>query len=116
MSSNTYKTTKRIRRHAAIRSRVSGTAEMPRLAVFRSNKFMYAQLIDDVAGNTLVSASDIKGGTGTKTERALAIGKSIAEQAQKKGITRIVFDRGGFKYIGRVAAVAEGARASGLTF
>ena len=116
MSTNTYKASKRIRRHVAIRSRISGTAEVPRLAVFRSNKFMYAQLIDDTTGTTLVSASDIKGGTGTKTERAHAVGKSIAEQAQKNGITRIVFDRGGFKYIGRIAAVAEGARANGLVF
>jgi len=116
MNKSATKTYKRIRRHAAIRSRVSGTSEVPRLAVFRSNKFMYAQLIDDIARTTLVAASDIKGATGTKTERATAIGREIAELAAKKGITRVVFDRGGFKYIGRVQALADGARAGGLKF
>ncbi len=116
MNSHTYKTTKRIRRHVAIRSILSGTPETPRLAVFRSNKFIYAQLVDDVAGNTIVAASDIKGMKGTKTERATAVGKAIAELAIKQGLSRIVFDRGGFKYTGRIKALADGARSGGLKF
>lgn len=108
--------TKRERRHKRIRARVSGTAERPRLAVFKSNKFMYAQLIDDVAGKTLCSASDIKGGKGTKGERAIAIGAEIASLAKKNNITNIVFDRGGFRFTGRVKALADSARAAGLVF
>jgi large subunit ribosomal protein L18 len=107
---------KRIRRHKRIRSRVIGSAERPRLAVFKSNKFMYAQLIDDAAGVTLASASDIKNAKGTKTERAIAIGKSIATEASKKNITSVVFDRGGFRFTGRVKALAESAREAGLNF
>lgn len=107
---------KRARRHRRIRARVSGTAERPRLAVFKSNKFIYAQLIDDVAGKTLCSASDIKVSQGTKTDRAIAIGKEVAEKAAKLNITSIVFDRGGFRFIGRVKALAESARATGLVF
>lgn len=107
---------KRERRHKRIRARVSGTPEKPRLAVFKSNKFIYAQLIDDVAGKTLVSASDIKNAKGTKTERAIAIGKSIASDAQKQGITAVVFDRGGFRFTGRIKALADSAREGGLTF
>ena len=99
----------------AIRKKVSGTSERPRLAVFRSNKEIYAQLIDDVAGNTLASASsaDVKG---TKTEQATVVGKLIADNAKKAGIDTIVFDRGGFLYHGRVKALAESARESGLKF
>ena len=98
-----------------IRKKVSGTSERPRLAVFRSNKEIYAQLIDDVAGNTLASASsaDVKG---TKTEQATVVGKLIADNAKKAGIDTIVFDRGGFLYHGRVKALAESARESGLKF
>jgi large subunit ribosomal protein L18 len=84
--------------------------------VFKSNKFIYAQLIDDVAGKTLCSASDIKVSQGTKTDRAIAIGKEIAEKATKLNITSIVFDRGGFRFTGRVKALAESARAAGLVF
>jgi len=116
MKQQASKTAKRIRRHAAIRARVSGTLEMPRLAVFRSNKFIYAQIIDDVARTTLAASSDVKGVKGTKTERATAIGREIAGLAAQKGITRVVFDRGGFKYIGRIQALADGARAAGLQF
>ncbi len=116
MNKHTYKAQKRVRRHAAIRSRVSGTESVPRLAVFRSNKFIYAQLIDDTAGTTMLAASDIAGMTGTKTERATMVGKTIGELAQKKGITKVVFDRGGFKYMGRIQAVADGARSAGLIF
>jgi large subunit ribosomal protein L18 len=95
---------------------VSGTAERPRLSVFKSNKFIYAQLIDDVSGKTLCSASDIKDAKGTKTERAISIGAEIAEKAQKQNITSIVFDRGGFRFTGRVKALATSAREKGLVF
>jgi large subunit ribosomal protein L18 len=107
---------KRERRHKRIRARVSGTAERPRLAVFKSNKFIYAQLIDDVAAVTLCSASDIKNATGTKVERATAIGAEIADKAKKQNITSIVFDRGGFRFTGRIKALADSARAAGLVF
>jgi large subunit ribosomal protein L18 len=110
------KTEKRERRHARVRSRVKGTALRPRLAIFRSNKFVYAQLIDDVAGVTLASACDIKDTKGSKLERAALIGNKIAAEAQTKGITSVVFDRGGFKYTGRVRALADAARAAGLAF
>ncbi len=107
---------KRERRHKRIRARVSGTAERPRLAVFRSNKFIYAQLIDDVAARTLCSASDIKSTKGTKIERATAIGAELAEKAKKQNITTVVFDRGGFRFTGRVKTLADSARAAGLIF
>lgn len=106
----------RKRRHARIRSRVKGTAEMPRLAVFRSNTSIYAQLIDDSQAITIGAASDIKDNAGTKTERAKKVGAEIAKIAKSKNISKVVFDRGGFMYTGRVAAVAEGAREGGLEF
>ncbi|GBC86103.1 50S ribosomal protein L18 [bacterium HR12] len=105
----------RIRRHRRIRKKISGTPERPRLSVFRSNRHIYAQLIDDLAGRTLAAASDLEVGVdGTKTERARAVGRLIAERAKAAGIERAVFDRGGRRYHGRVAAVAEGAREEGL--
>jgi large subunit ribosomal protein L18 len=110
------KTEKRIKRHTKIRARISGTAERPRLSVFRSNTSIYAQLIDDVAGKTLVGASDITIKTGTKTERAAQVGKLLAEAAVKTGISSVVFDRGGFLYAGRVKALADAARTAGLSF
>jgi large subunit ribosomal protein L18 len=111
------KTEKRARLHKKIRSRVEGTGERPRLAVFRSNRYMYAQLIDDVLAITLASASDISlSGKMTKVERAETVGMKLAEEAKKKNITTVVFDRGGFSYRGRVAALAEGARKGGLIF
>ena len=111
------KTEKRARLHKKIRSRVSGTAECPRLAVFRSNRYMYAQLIDDVLAITLASASDIAlTDTMSKVERATSVGKKLAEEAKKKKITTVVFDRGGFSYRGRVQALADGAREGGLSF
>lgn len=111
------KAEKRARLHKKIRSRVSGTGERPRLAVFRSNRYMYAQLIDDVNMVTLCSASDISlSDKITKVERAAFVGKKLAEEAKKKNITTVVFDRGGFSYRGRVAALAEGARQAGLLF
>jgi large subunit ribosomal protein L18 len=107
----------RIRRHRRVRKKVIGTADRPRLAVYRSNRHIYAQLIDDLAGRTLAAASDgDKGvpGEGTKTDRAKAVGSVLAGRARDAGIERVVFDRGGRLYQGRVAALAEGAREGGL--
>lgn len=116
MKTANIKTEKRARRHKRIRARVSGAAHIPRLSVFRSNRSMYAQLIDDEKGVTLVSAGD-KGMKGkTKTERAKNAGLLLAQEAKKKQITKVVFDRGGFSYKGRVKALAEGAREGGLVF
>lgn len=109
------KVEKRAVRHKRIRARVAGTAERPRLAVFRSNKAIYAQLIDDDAGKTL-AAADSRKGTGSPSEAAAAVGTAIAEAAKKAKIETVVFDRGGFKYQGAVAALADAARAGGLTF
>ena len=110
----------RRRRHFRVRKKVRGTAARPRLAVFRSNKHIYAQVIDDVGGQTLVSASTMEaaargGATGT-VSAAKAVGERLGERAKAAGIGTVVFDRGGFKFHGRVAAVAEGARATGLEF
>lgn len=116
MKNTDYKTMKRKRRHAKVRSKVSGTAEKPRLAVFRSNKSIYAQLIDDVAGVTLVSANDVKEQKGTGIERAQLVGKTIAQAAAAKKISSVVFDRGGYLFAGRVKALAEAAREAGLQF
>ena len=103
-----------------IRKTVSGTEQRPRLAVFRSNKEIYAQLIDDVSGKTITAASsrdkDINSAKGTKTEIAALVGKSLAEKALKAGIETIAFDRGGYQYHGRVKSLAEGAREGGLKF
>jgi large subunit ribosomal protein L18 len=105
----------RDKRHRRVRKKVFGTPERPRLAVYRSNRQIYAQLIDDFAGRTLVSASSFpKGGGKDPKEQAKNVGKDIAEKAKKAGITAVTFDRGGFKFHGRVAAVAEGAREAGL--
>lgn len=112
----------RRRRHLRVRARLSGTPERPRLNIFRSSAHMYAQLVDDTQGHTIASAStledDVLGRAkgATKTERAHAVGIVIAERAKAAGIESVVFDRGGFKYHGRVKAVAEGARESGLKF
>ena len=100
-----------------IRKKIIGTTERPRLAVYRSNKGIYAQLIDDSVGHTLVSVSSRKvGASGNKTEVAKAVGKEIAQKAKAAGIENVVFDRGGYLYHGRVKALADGARESGLTF
>jgi large subunit ribosomal protein L18 len=107
---------KRMRIKNRIRAKVAGTKEKPRLAVFRSNKYISAQLIDDVAGVTIASATDIKESAGTKTERAEKVGASIASLGKDKGVHEVVFDRGGFKYIGRVKSLAEKARENGLKF
>jgi large subunit ribosomal protein L18 len=106
----------RRRRHRRVRKKVSGTAQRPRLVVFRSDKHTYAQLVDDDAGYTLATVSSLKVVDGKKTEKAAAVGKQVAALAKDKGITRVVFDRGGYKYHGRVKAVAEGAREGGLEF
>ena len=108
----------RQKRHARVRGKISGTADRPRLNVFRSNKNIYAQVIDDVAGVTLVSAStldkEIDGGT--KVEKAQKVGALVAKRANEKGIKAVVFDRGGYLYHGRVEALAEAARENGLEF
>ena len=110
------KTDKRIRLKAKIRSKMKGTKERPRLSVFRSNKFIYAQIIDDTTGKTLVQANDIKIKKGTKTERAKEVGKMIGQACLKAKIDKVVFDRNGFKYTGRIKLVADEARAGGLKF
>ena len=109
----------RMKRHQRVRGKISGTAERPRLSVFRSENNIYAQIIDDVAGNTLAAASSVeKGfeGNGGNVEAAKKVGAMIAERALKKGIEEVVFDRGGYIYHGRVQALAEGAREGGLKF
>ena len=111
-----YNLAKRNRLHKKIRVRVVGSESRPRLSVFRSNKFLYAQIIDDASGKTLVSVSDIKTTTGNKVDRARSMGNKIAELAKAAGITAVVFDRGGFRYTGRIAALADGAREKGLQF
>ncbi|MDT3767155.1 50S ribosomal protein L18 [Gleimia hominis] len=107
----------RLRRHHRVRNKVHGTAERPRLVVTRSNRHMVAQVIDDDLGNTLASASTMESGlegAENKTDAARKVGEAVAQRAKEAGITAVVFDRGGNKYHGRVAAVAEGAREGGL--
>ncbi len=109
----------RAHRHARVRSKVSGTASVPRLCVFRSAKHIYAQVIDDAAGTTICAASSMtKGfeGNGGNVEGAKKVGEKIAELCREKGVEEVVFDRGGYVYHGRVAALADGAREGGLKF
>ena len=109
----------RLKRHKRVRAHISGTAETPRLNVFRSDKHVYAQIIDDVAGKTLVAAATNEkdfGGYGGNVEAAKKLGGIIAERALKAGIENVVFDRGGYLYHGRVKALADGAREGGLKF
>ncbi|NRN88729.1 50S ribosomal protein L18 [Lactobacillus helveticus] len=109
----------RLKRHKRIRGKISGTAERPRLSIFRSNKNIYAQLIDDVAGVTLASASILDENVSedaTKVEQATAVGKAIAEAAKAKNISTVVFDRSGYLYHGRIQALADAARENGLDF
>lgn len=106
----------RMRRHNRIRAKISGTGTIPRLAIFRSARHISAQLIDDEKSITIASATDVKITKGTKVEQAQLIGKEIAEKAKDKKITKVVFDRGGFLYAGRVKALADAARAAGLVF
>lgn len=112
----------RVKRHYRIRNHVNGTAQRPRLAVFRSNKHMYAQIIDDVTHHTLVAASTMESEIGSKVEftstvaAAAVVGEVLAKRAVEKGITEVVFDRGGFIYHGKVKALADAAREAGLNF
>jgi large subunit ribosomal protein L18 len=107
----------RITRHRRVRKKVIGTAVRPRLAVYRSNRHIYAQVIDDFAGKTLAAASTLAASAkGEPTEQAKVVGKKVAEAAKAAGITQVTFDRGGFMYHGRVQAVADGAREGGLEF
>ena len=108
----------RLRRHSRVRGKITGTSERPRLVVFRSNKGIFAQLVDDEAGKTLASASwlQLRPTKGTKTEQAAEVGKALAAAAKKAGIESCVFDRAGYLYHGRVKALAEGAREGGLKF
>ena len=121
-SENKSRSEARIRRHVRVRKNLSGTAECPRLNVFRSSTQIYAQVIDDVAGHTLASASTIDNELRSQLEgkkrldQARLVGKAIAERAKAKGIEAVAFDRGGYKYIGRVKALADGAREGGLKF
>ena len=116
ISSNINKNTNRKRRHARVRSKVKGTSEKPRVSVFRSNKAIRVQLIDDEKGNTIVSVNSIADKKKNPTEQSRAIGIELAEKAKKKGVTKAVFDRSGFAYHGRVKEVAEGVREGGLKF
>jgi large subunit ribosomal protein L18 len=114
-STTPSKNEQRQRRHARIRARIIGTAERPRLAVFRSNRFVSAQLIDDTAGKTLVAAHG-RDAKGSQSVQAKAVGAMIAEKAKAAGIDAVVFDRGGYRYAGQVKALADAAREGGLAF
>jgi large subunit ribosomal protein L18 len=114
------RTSSRVKRHARLRLRLAGNESRPRLAVFRSLNHIYAQVIDDTSGRTLAAASSLdtglKGATGTKTDDAKRVGQLVAERAKSAGIDKVVFDRAGFKYHGRVRSLAEAAREAGLDF
>ena len=122
MITKTNRKLERERRHRRVRTKISGTAECPRLCVFRSNTNVYAQIIDDTQGVTLASASTLDAEVKaliagkSKAEQAKIVGETIAKRAQEKNITEVVFDRGGYIYIGRVQALADGAREAGLKF
>lgn len=110
------KNQKRLRLKNKIRATISGTATKPRLSVYRSNMYIYVQLIDDMSQKTIAQASDMLEKKGTKMERAALVGKRIAEVALKESITTVVFDRNGFKYSGRIKTLADSARSAGLQF
>ena len=120
MRTATVRTTRdmRLRRHRRVRGKIAGTAERPRLAVFRSNRGIFAQLVDDASGRTLAGATwtALEGFKGDKSEQAKQVGKELAAAAKKAGIESVVFDRGGYLYHGRVKALADGAREGGLKF
>jgi large subunit ribosomal protein L18 len=103
-------------RHLRVRKKVEGTPDRPRLVVYRSLKHIYAQLVDDISRRTLMTVSDLGLSDGKKMERSVVVGRALAERAKAAGITRVVFDRAGYKYHGRVKAVADGAREGGLEF
>jgi len=118
MGKTAKKVTQRARVRRRIRGKVNGTAERPRLSVFRSNKYIYAQVIDDVAGHTLAHASSREEGLNgaSRVETSKAVGQRLAERAKEAGVEAVVFDRGGYRYHGNVRALAEGAREGGLKF
>ena len=122
MISKIDKNADRLKRHERVRNKISGTAARPRLSVYRSLNHIYAQIIDDVAGNTLVACSTVEKAIAesvkelTKKEAAKVVGMEVAKRALEKGITEVVFDRGGYVYMGRVECVADGAREAGLKF
>lgn len=116
MATANNKQVQRQARRARIRSRVTGTSERPRLAVFKSNRFIYVQLINDEMGTTLAASDARSAKEKTARERAQWVGKDIAEKAKKAGVTQVVFDRGGYRYQGIIAALAESARQEGLVF
>ena len=116
MNKSKIKKQKIERRHKKIRAKASGTAEIPRLSVYRSNKYIYVKLIDDVLKNTLIFLSSAKVKGKTFVDRSRETGKQIAKAAEAKKISKVVFDRGGFRYAGRIKALAEGAREGGLKF
>lgn len=115
MSTNSTLTTLE-RRHKRIRAKVKGTAERPRLAVYKSNRYLHAQIIDDASATTIVAGSTKEMGKDKKMEAAEKLGTELAKRAKAAGITKVVFDRGGFRYIGRVATLADAARKGGLEF
>ena len=118
MDKNQQKVARRTRRRTGIRKRLLGTPERPRLSVFRSNKHLYAQVIDDMEGRTLASASTLAAGLdkGGTVEAAKQVGSAVAESAKAAGVSQVAFDRNGYRYHGRVAALAQGAREGGLEF
>lgn len=116
MNTTNNKIQKRAARHKRIRARVIGTATKPRLAVFRSNQYLYAQLIDDSTGKTLAAVDSRKATGKNNSEKATFVGQELATKAKKAGIEEVVFDRGGFRYQGSIAALADAARESGLKF
>ncbi|MFN8184794.1 MAG: 50S ribosomal protein L18 [Candidatus Nanopelagicales bacterium] len=120
LGSGSKRAVSRSRRHSRVRKKVTGTAQRPRLVVFRSTRHVEAQIVDDTAGRTLASAStmesDLRAHDGDKTAKAQAVGKLLGERAKDAGVTTVVFDRGGYRYHGRIAAVADGAREAGLEF
>ena len=117
MASRRFEPGRRSIRHRRVRKKVAGTQERPRLSVFRSNKQIYVQIIDDVAGKTLAAASSLETGSAdSKIDAAEAVGQAIATKATKSGIKKVVFDRAGYKYHGRLKALADGARSGGLEF
>ena len=116
MLKSKLKTVRRMRRKTGIRKRIFGTPERPRLAVYRSNKNIYAQLVDDVAGKTLAASNSLKFDQGASMNAAKEVGRQLAEAARSQGVEQISFDRGGFRYHGRIKALADAAREAGLKF
>lgn len=116
MKQTAKKTTGRIQRHRRVRAKIAGTQERPRLAFFRSNKHLYAQIIDDTAGKTLIGISSLKSDKKSATENAKQMGGDLASKAKEKKIKKVVFDRGGFMYTGSIKVFADAARAGGLEF